>query len=148
MDARGFTLIELLVVLACLGLISVLATGALPKAGGEREVRAAATQARSALVRARARAILKGSPVAVEIDVRNRTLAVPGEARPLRLPERAVVHLWTGADQVVAAYTGRILFRPDGSATGGLLRLAAAEEGAGWDVSVNWLSGRVSMDAR
>ncbi len=147
MALRAFTLVELLVVLICLGLIAMLGVGALPDIGETRRLQTAAADVRAAFVRARAEAILSGRPVEVVVDIDQRVLRVPGENRPVRLPGNANVMLRTAADQVVGEKVGRIVFRADGTSAGGSLELSNPA-GRGYDIDVNWLTGRVSMHAR
>lgn len=117
----GFTLLEMLVVIAVMALILGLVTQFGPPRSHRLEAQAAAQSIANAMRMARGRAIAQGQPVAFVLP------AVPG---------------WLAV--TVQAPPGGIIFAPDGSASGGSVRL----DGSGQDltVSANWLTGRVRID--
>jgi general secretion pathway protein H len=118
----GFTLMEMLVVIAVMGLILLLVTGYGPPHSHRLEAQAAARQVAAAMRAARGRAIAQGQPVA------------------LILP-----HLPGWLTISIQAPQGGIVFAPDGSTTGGQVRL----DGAGQDyaITADWLTGQVRTDA-
>jgi general secretion pathway protein H len=118
----GFTLMEMLVVIVAMGLILLLVTGYGPPRSHRLEAQAAARQVAAAMRAARGRAIGQDQNV------------------PLSLPR---LPAWLAVS--IQAPPGGIVFAPDGSASGGQVRL----DGAGQDiaVSVDWLTGRVTVDA-
>jgi general secretion pathway protein H len=117
----GFTLLEMLVVIAVMALILALVTQFGPARSHRLEAQAAAQNIANAMRTARGRAIAQGQPVKLVLP------AVPG---------------WLSV--TVQAPAGGIIFAPDGSASGGRVRL----DGGGQDltVSADWLSGRVRVD--
>jgi general secretion pathway protein H len=118
----GFTLMEMLVVIAVMALILLLVTGYGPPRSHRLEAQAAARQVAEAMRAARGRAIAQGQPMGLILPHLPGWLAVSVQAPP-----------------------GGIVFAPDGSASGGQVRL----DGEGQDVAVtaDWLTGRVQIDA-
>jgi len=82
---------------------------------------------------ARAHAIAAGRPVLVRLDGARHALVVDGATEAL--PAGLVLAL--------DAPGGAIRFAPDGSASGGSIRLAASAEAR--LVGVDWLTGRVAI---
>jgi general secretion pathway protein H len=118
----GFTLMEMLVVIAVMALILLLVTGYGPPRSHRLEAQAAAQQVAAAMRAARGRAIAQGQPVALILPHLPPWLAVSIQAPP-----------------------GGIVFAPDGSASGGQVRLDG--DGQDFSVTTDWLTGRVSVDA-
>ncbi len=135
----GFTLIEILVTLAILGVAMGLIIGRGPMNSRGLQVRAAAGAIAQSLRAARAQAIATDQDVSVAIDpgrhafaidrgpVRTVALDIPFDVLPPALRGPGTVRL--------------IRFSPDGSATGGEVRLGAGRHRLG--ISVEWLTGRV-----
>lgn len=130
----GFTLIEMIVVLVILALVGGLVLTRAPTRGGTTDLRAATSLVAGALRVARTRAIAANRAVPVRFD-----------------PADAAVQL--GADPVrrlppgirIAAADRAILFRPDGSSSGGTVDLAGRANTA--RIAVSWLTGRVAIAA-
>ena len=133
-DAVGFTLIEMIVVLVILALVGGLVLTRAPTRGGTPDLRAATSLVAGTLRVARTRAIAANRAVPVRFD-----------------PQDAEVQL--GADPVrrlppgirIAAADRAILFRPDGSSSGGSVDLAGRANTA--HIAVSWLTGRVAIAA-
>lgn len=139
---RGFTLVELLVVLA----IAVLAMTTVPPLFSAAmpgvELKAAARRTLSSLRLARELAIRQGKNVVLIVDVEERRLELP-QHRTLRLPSRLDLKLEAADREMLDEHRGGIRFFPDGTSTGGRVLLAAGD--SGYQVGVNWLTGRVRM---
>lgn len=118
----GFTLLEMIVVIAVMGLILALITGFGPPRSHWLEEQAAARQVVEAMRAARGSAIAQGQPVALRLPHLPPWLAVSVQAPP-----------------------GGIVFAPDGSASGGRVRL----DGNGREIAItaDWLTGRALIDA-
>lgn len=143
MPNKGFTLVELLVVLAILGAITALAPFVLHKAVPSLEQRAAARDLAGALSSARSLALSQNAPTAVVIDVTDKSYAVEGRVSKT-LPEALQVTLVTATSELEDEDRGRIVFYPDGTATGGEVRLASEEQTE--VVVVDWLTARVTIE--
>ncbi|MCR6494881.1 GspH/FimT family pseudopilin [Thermomonas sp. S9] len=145
--APGFTLLEMLLVLVLIAAAMALAMAAFSGSLPGMRLRAAAKDVAAQLRFTRALAISSGQPQDFVLDVRSRRWLAP-DGRHGRLPEvgelrfhgASAAQLGGGPE---AAARGIVRFFPDGAATGGQLRLAAA--GGGWDVDVAWLTGEVRL---
>jgi general secretion pathway protein H len=142
----GFTIVELLVVLGIAALLMTavppLITAALPGV----ELKSAARRTLATLKLARETAIRAGVDTALVVDVEERRLELPG-FRTISLPSRIEIRLDAAAREMIDDQRGAIRFFPDGSSSGGVIVLArGGPEGAfGYQVGVNWLTGRVRM---
>lgn len=128
----GFTLLELTVVLVILALVGGLVLTRAPSRGGTIDLRAATSLVAGTLRVARTRAIAANRPVPVRFD--------PADAA-LQLGADPVRRLPPGVR--IAAADLAILFRPDGSSSGGTVDLAGGASTA--RIAVNWLTGRVAI---
>jgi general secretion pathway protein H len=138
---RGFTLIEMLVVIAILGAAAAILATRGPARSLGLETRAAASDLAQTLRLGRSRAIAADRAVRVVLDLETHGLTLDNVSRPT-LP--ASVRLAAVmADGAVARRQAVFVFAPDGSASGGQVVL-----GGRMVVAVDWLTGRVGVDAR
>lgn len=142
--AAGFTLIEMLAVLAILGSVAAGVTVAL------RPVRERSLLARSVvtltdlIARARSAAVRDGRPVLLRFDPEQRTIMIEGTGARASL-DTAVTLTLTTAREAGIGTDQAILFLPDGTGSGGLLRLEIAKSGTvARDLRVSWLTGTVT----
>ncbi len=133
-DDAGFTLVEMLVVLAIIGLVFA-ATPAILRTvlPGIRTLAAARALAQD-LRGLRGEAIAGGTRAAVRFDARSQSYEAGG--RTHRLPG--------GVPFALPTATENIDFHADGSSSGGTVFVG--EAGARHRVSVDWLTGRVTID--
>ena len=130
----GFTLLETIVVVVVLGLMLGILAGFVPRRPARLELANAADTVAATLRLARARAIASGRPVLVQAG--GHVLLVDGVARPL-----------SGPAELAMAGPPVLRFAPDGSASGGAVRVAGQNRAL--LVTVEWLTGRVAIaDAR
>jgi general secretion pathway protein H len=148
--AAGFSLIEMLVVLVIMGLLAGIAT--LTGAGRPHaELMSSAREAAGLLREVRARAGNANRPQRMVADVElNRLWAADTAERPGRVvavPRALRISLITVGAEALSSARGAILFFPDGSSTGGGVRLEpAGRQGEAIIVSVDWLTGRVAIE--
>ncbi|MFY9294329.1 MAG: prepilin-type N-terminal cleavage/methylation domain-containing protein [Methylorubrum rhodinum] len=139
-DAAGFSLVEMLVVLAVLGLVAGLAIPAIGTMLPGRRLDQTAAALAGELTRLRAQARGSGAPASLTF-VPERGLFVstrPGAA-PIAAGGVAVEVLRSEASR---AERGEIRFFPDGSATGGAIRLVGAAGRR--TLAISSLTGRVA----
>jgi general secretion pathway protein H len=130
---KGFTLLELLIVLAISAAIMALAVPRLSGLTALASLNGAARELAAALRTARGLAMAQHRNVAVILDARAQSYRTEGAPRTQRVP--AGLRLTLDSDT--------ILFFPDGSSTGGQIRVAAAQRS--YVVDVDWLTGRVAI---
>ncbi len=128
----GFTLIEIMIVLLILGLVAGLVLSRGPQRSAALEMQQAAGSVADAFRLARTRAIATSRVVPVRIGVDGASVQL-GDDAAHRFP--AGVRWAQGARSV--------LFRPDGSASGGAIELTSPSQRR--TVEVNWMTGRVAM---
>ncbi|MGF1631830.1 MAG: GspH/FimT family pseudopilin [Kiloniellaceae bacterium] len=140
---QGYTLLELLVVITVAGLLTAAFAGNVFSGRETIELRAAAQDLTALLKRTRGEALAHNREAAVFIDVNGKTYGIEGEATGHLLPPDAEVRFLTAAEEISRESRGAIRFFPDGSATGGGIRLS--QGGHSYQVSVHWLTGQVSL---
>jgi general secretion pathway protein H len=141
---RGFTLIEMLVVIAILAAAAAILVARGPARSRGLEARAAASDLAQTLRLGRSRAIAADRDVRVVLDLQTHGLLLDGAARPALPGSVALAAVM--ADGGAARRRAVFVFAPDGSASGGQVVLAAGERRT--VVAVDWLTGRVGVDAR
>lgn len=135
--ADGFTLLELLVVLAILGVVVGLAVPLFARAMPGMQLQAGARAVAAELRSARGRAIAANDEFIVAVDVQRRTVG------SIALDPSIGLSFYTAAEDLIDGGAGRIRFYPDGSSTGGRVRLVGA--GREYDVRIDWISGAVTI---
>ncbi len=130
----GFTLIEILVVLVILGLALSIFAGFVNRGHTTLDLTTGADGLANTLRLARAEAITRQVPVTFALAPDGRFYVLDGKRKPL--PQAVTL---TMAGQTA------IRFAPDGSSSGGAIRLAAGVQTR--TVRVDWLTGRVSVGA-
>ena len=138
---RGFTLVELLVVLAIAGLLLAVTPPLISSAMPGVELKAAARRTAGALRLAREIAIADGRDAAWVIDIDSNRYRMDGDHRSGSLPAGLDVELVAAEDEMQSDSVGAIRFFPDGSSTGGRVILKRGD--GGYQVGVNWLTGRI-----
>ena len=142
-DADGFTLLELLVVLVILGLTVTLAMPMFARAMPGVEAKAAARDVAAMLRAAHSLAIAGNREITVAVDLDRRSVELSG-ARSRTIGAGIGIGLFTAAEELIDRGAGRIRFYPDGTSTGGRVRLSAGERK--YDVVVDWISGNVKIN--
>jgi len=127
--SRGFTLIEILVVLVIMGLALAIVAGFLPRGHVGLDLATSADQLAGTLRLARTRAIATQQPVVFAAAADGHGFLIDGKAQAL---PRSVVLSLPGA--------AWIRFAPDGSSSGGAIRLSAGTLSR--TLRVDWLTGR------
>ena len=141
--AAGFTLIELLVALGILVLVLAVALPTLRRASDGMDLRAAANDIASALRETHSLALARGRAAVFTLDAKGGAYRVADHANWRRLPGDISVAVVAAGDGRVGATEQGIRFLPDGSSTGGAVRVVrgAAEE----EIVADWLTGRISI---
>ncbi len=125
-------MIEILVVLVILSLALGIFAGFVARGHTTLDLTTGADGLANTLRLARARAITRQQTVTFAVAGNGRFYVVDGETHPL--PQTLTLNM---------AGPPNIRFAPDGSSSGGTIRLAAGEQTR--TVRVDWLTGRVSV---
>ena len=141
--ATGFTLLELLIVLAILGLTTALAVPMFARAMPDLQAKAAARDVAAMLRSARSLAIAENREVAVVVDLDRRFVDLAG-VRSEAIKPGIALDLYTAMQELTGRRAGGIRFYPDGTSTGGRVRLSTTTHK--YDVVVDWISGRVTIN--
>jgi general secretion pathway protein H len=142
---HGFTLLELLVVLIIAGLLTALASPLISNATPGLRTRVAAYEILSDLREARNTAISKSRTVDIIFDLGRHRMSITGDQRELHDDVEYRILDASGQSQRTGRNRSqfRLQFFPDGSSSGMQLRMGDADHG--YDVSVGWLMGRISV---
>jgi general secretion pathway protein H len=138
----GFTLFELLIVLVILGLALAVAVPLFARALPGLELKSSARTVAATLREARSLAIADNREIAVAVDIDTRTIDLAGLRRET-LDAGIDLRLFTAAEELIDRGAGRIRFYPDGTSTGGRVRLLAT--GRLYDVDIDWITGAVTV---
>ncbi len=139
----GFTLVELLAVLTIMALLLMAAPALLTTGRSAADAKAAALALAVELRAARGAAVVSQREAGVTLDIAAGTYAATQGGATHRLPGEMGLRFRGPADEVRGAIA-TIRFFPDGSSSGGELRLSYA--GREHLVEVHWLSGKVTVD--
>ncbi|MEO1751953.1 GspH/FimT family pseudopilin [Thiofaba sp. EF100] len=140
---KGFTLIELLVVMLIAGLVLTVTPPLLTAALPGLQARSSAQQLAAGLRMARGQAMAGGGEAVLVLDLARHSFRV-GSRPEVRLGRSLELRLDTAASELEGEQRGGIRFFGDGSSTGGRITLRAGKHA--WQVDVDWLTGRVTVD--
>lgn len=140
---RGFTLIELVVVILIIGLAYTLIPKMVFSGVSGAELRSNARAVATGLRLTRDAAINTRREAVMSLDLENRQFTVQNDSTVHKLNDLLDVKLYTSQADLITDKMGSIRFYPDGSSNGGRVMVAAA--GRGFDVDVDWLTGRVTI---
>jgi general secretion pathway protein H len=130
---RGFSLVELLAVVV---LIAAVTAGLAVTLGGGldgQRLRGAAREVAAQLAYTRGQAIVRGEPQFFELDVDAHSWRAPG-SKSGTLPVDIELLVRSAAEERLEDRVARFRFFPDGSSSGGIVRLRMGE--AQWRVDV------------
>jgi len=138
---KGFTLLELLVVITLLAFMSTLVGVNL--GGGDRaNLESIARTLVTDLRYVRSKAMVGNADTALVVDLTDGIYYSRAADLDRALPESIAVELTVDLRDIDGR-RGRILFYPDGSSSGGSVRLS--RNGRSVEVTTAWLNGYVSM---
>lgn len=129
-------------VLMLAGLLLALAAPRIEGTLETLELRSAAREVNGALRQTRARAQAAGEPVHWTMDIAQKRhwIGDPADHAGRTLDGRIDLTLHTAERDVLGQDRAAIVFFPDGTSSGGEIRLALGERHI--DIHVNWLTGR------
>lgn len=144
-DDAGFSLVEMLVVIAILALTTAMLFAATPQWAKRTTISSNARSIQALLDRARYLAIMRAALVEVTINTDKREIAL--EEDKVRLSPEVSLSATIGTVIVRPAASGAIVFRHDGSSSGG--RIVLADQTTRIEIINLWLTGltRIAQDA-
>jgi general secretion pathway protein H len=141
-SAAGFTLLEMLIVIAIIALATAVALPILARPSDGVRLQATARDLINALRLTRAMAIARNAEIALTIDVDKRTIASAAIRTQSFSPDMTAELTFAQPEQTASA-AGGFRFFPDGSSSGGDVRLRLRSRAA--TVCVNWLTGEAQL---
>lgn len=139
----GFTLLEMVCTLAIVGLLAAVLLPAIPRQTSRARLEAYAIETAALLKADRNAAIRRRLDVTTQVDAPSRSLRSGASGQTVRVPEdvRFETLLPRNCDNrpVVAS----ISFFASGMSCGGVIVLARLD--AGYEIRVNWLTGRIEV---
>lgn len=143
---RGFTLLEMVCVLAIIALLAAVLLPFIPSQTSRSRLQAYALQAATLLKADRNAAIERSTSVATLVDATSRVIHSGASGMMVRIPDdvRFDATLPQTCRQQAALST--IRFFANGGSCGGAIALTRLD--AGYEVRVNWLTGRIEIVSR
>ncbi len=139
---HGFTLLELIVVLFIV-VLGFAAIGINLSSGNEAtELKVAARDMASALRYTKSLAQLSHQETTLTIDFEENSYTVSGRDKVYEIPQTIDTTMHTGQNELTDG-TGSIRFFPDGSSSGGWIKLERGK--MAWRIDINWLTGQVEI---
>lgn len=141
---RGFTLLEVMVVLVIMALIMLIVPPFLPNVMASTQVKSAARELAASLKYARSQAINHQQETTLIVNVDEKSYTFNKISKTLTLPDMVSLSLITAKSEQLSETAGQIRFFPDGSSTGGQIKLAYADRN--YTIDVHWLTGKVKIE--
>jgi general secretion pathway protein H len=143
---RGFTLLEMVCVLALIAMMAAVLLPFVPHHTSRSRLQAYALQAAAMLKEDRNAAIRRGTGVATLVDAGSRLMRSGATADIIRIPDdvnfEALLPRTCDRRQVLST----ISFFASGMSCGGAIALTRLD--VGYEVRVNWLTGRIEIVSR
>ncbi|MFM8340586.1 MAG: GspH/FimT family protein [Methylomonas sp.] len=143
---RGFTLVEVVVVLviAVLG-FSVIANN-INSGNYATKLQLVAQDIASALRYAQSRALMTQKSISVDINLSNNSYTISDQQKTYSFDKEIAVTLEIAEQEYTADQVAKIRFFPDGSSTGGRIKIE-------WgkflkQIDVNWITGKVTVNEK
>lgn len=143
---QGFTLLEMVCVLAIIALLSAVLLPLVPRETSRSRLQAYALQAATLLKTDRDAAIRRHVSVVTLVDAGGRAIRSGASRTTIRVPEDVRFDAVLPQTCQHQAALSTIRFFQDGTSCGGTIVLSRFD--GGYEVRVNWLTGRVEVVSR
>ena len=137
----GFTLIEMLTVLTIIALALTVSLPYARRSSQAQNLPGIAHKIAAVLRLAHSKAIAAGQPVDVTFDRELRRFFTPDLQKPVQVPAEVSLKFLTAKQQITQS-EAFVRFFPDGTSTGGHVKLKNGTQNAA--ISINWLTGGIS----
>jgi general secretion pathway protein H len=143
---RGFTLLEMVCVLALIAMLAAVLLPVIPRETSRSRLQAYALQAATLLKADRNAAIRRRTDVTTLVDAGMRSIRSGSTADTIRIPQD--VHFDALLPQTCnrRAVLSTINFFANGMSCGGTIALSRLD--MGYEIRVNWLTGRIEIVSR
>jgi general secretion pathway protein H len=143
---RGFTLLEMVCVLAIIALLAAVLLPFIPRQTSRSRLPAYALQTATLLKAGRTAAINRNTSIATLVDAPSRVIHSGSSRSAVRIPEDVRFDALLPQTCQRRAALSTIRFFANGSSCGGSIALTRFD--AGYEIRVNWLTGRVEVVSR
>ena len=140
----GFSLLEMLVVMSILAFSAGAIFIFYKPGGGANALKTAALKTASRMRDARVAAVYQQSEKRVLIDLNRRFINFGDGKKVLKFDRSINLSVTAAESEQQAASLSGIRFFPNGSSTGGVIKLRKAPHV--YEIRVNWLTGRVTTN--
>jgi general secretion pathway protein H len=145
-DERGFTLLEMVCVLAIIALLAAVLLPFIPHETSRPRLQGYALQAAALLMADRNAAIRQQTSVATVVDAEARAIRSGASRAVIRVPRDVRFDALLPQTCRERAALSTISFFANGTSCGGVIALTRL--GIGYEVRVNWLTGRTEIVSR
>ena len=145
-DERGFTLLEMVCVLGIIALLTAVLLPFIPRETSRSRLQAYALQAATLLKADRNAAIVGQTSVGTLVDAQGRAIRSGASQAALRIPDDVRFDALLPQTCRQRAALSTISFFANGTSCGGTIALSRFD--AGYEIRVNWLTGRVEVVPR
>ena len=143
---RGFTLLEMVCVLALIALMAAVLLPFIPRTTSRSRLQAYALQTATRLKADRNAAIRRGADVATLVDAGARSIRSGATMDMIRIPDDVRFEALLPQTCNRRAALSTISFFASGMSCGGTIALTRLD--AGYEIRVNWLTGRIEIVSR
>jgi general secretion pathway protein H len=98
----------------------------------------------SALRFAKGQALISHEETTVALDLNENTYTVSGRDKVFAIPDTIALTVVTAQDELTGKGLAGIRFFPDGSSSGGRIKLE--RNSVTWQIDINWLTGQVELE--
>jgi general secretion pathway protein H len=143
---RGFTLLEMVCVLAIIALLAAVLLPFIPRETSRSRLQAYALQTATLLKADRNAAISRNTSVATLVDAGDRVIHSGASRTAVRIPDDVRFDALLPQTCRQQAALSTIRFFANGTSCGGTIALTRFD--AGYEIRVNWLTGRIEIVPR
>ena len=143
---RGFTLLEMVCVLGLIAIMAAVLLPLVPRNTSRSRLQAYALQTATLLKKDRNAAIRRGADVATLVDAGTRSIRSGATTDMIRIPDDVRFDALLPQICNRRAALSTISFFASGMSCGGTIALTRLD--AGYEIRVNWLTGRIEIVSR